>query len=113
MTYSGHQPVDRRASTRRDLQVPIYMNSPSASSVISGRIQDISPGGMKGKTEMSSLPFQKGDEIRFIVNEDFLILEGEETIIWISPMDVAVGIKFNQLTENSTRSLKEFLRLLT
>jgi hypothetical protein len=89
------------------------MNFPNTSSVISGRTQDISPGGMKVKTEMASLPFQKGDEVTFIVNEDFLILEGEGTIIWISPMEVAVGIKFNQLTEQTTRSLEEFLRLLT
>jgi c-di-GMP-binding flagellar brake protein YcgR len=113
MTYNGRQPVDRRASIRRDLQVPIYMNSPNTLSVISGRTQDISLGGMKVIAEMSSLPFQKEDEIRFIVNDDFLILEGEGTVIWISPIDVAVGIKFNQLTEKTRSSLEQFLRLLS
>jgi hypothetical protein len=68
---------------------------------------------MKVKTEMLPLPFQKGDKVRFIVNEDFLILEGEGTVIWISPMEVAVGIKFDQLTKQTTRSLEQFLTLLT
>jgi hypothetical protein len=89
------------------------MSHHNTSSVISGRTQDISLGGMKVKADMSSLSFQKGDEIRFIVNEDFLILEGEGTVIWISPMEVAVGIKFNQLGEKTGSSLEQFLRLLT
>jgi hypothetical protein len=68
---------------------------------------------MKVKAEMLPLPFQKGDKVRFILNEDFLILEGEGTVIWISPMEVAVGIKFDQLTKQTTRSLEQFLTLLT
>lgn len=113
MTYNGCQPVDKRASTRRHLHVPIYMNPPNTSSVISGRTQDISLGGMKVETEMLPLPFQKGDEVRFIGNKDYLILEGEGKVIWISPMEVAVGINFNQLTEKTRRSLEQFLRLLS
>jgi c-di-GMP-binding flagellar brake protein YcgR len=113
MTYNGGQPVNKRASARRDLQVPIYMNPPNTSSVISGRTQNISLGGMKVKTEMPPLPFQKGDEVTFIVVEDFLILEGQGEVIWISPMEVAVGVKFNQLAEKTRRSLEECLTLLS
>jgi len=81
--------------------------------VTSGRTQDISLGGMKVKTEMPPLPFQKGDELSFIVNEDFLFLEGEGKVIWTSPIEATAGIKFNQLIEKARSSLGQFLRLLS
>ncbi len=111
MTYSGGQPVDRRASTRRDLRVPIYMNLSTTSSVISGRTQDISLGGMKVKTEITPKPFQVGDEVMFSMSEDYLRCEGQGEILWTSPTGGTVRIKFTQLDEEARRSLDEFLRL--
>jgi hypothetical protein len=35
-------------------------------------------------------PLQKGDEVRFILSEGFLILEGKGNVIWISLIEVAV-----------------------
>lgn len=110
MAYSGG---DRRASARRGLQVPVYLNFPNTWSVTSGRTHDISLGGMKVKTEMPPLPFQKGDELSFIVNEDFLFLEGEGKVIWTSPIEVTAGIKFNQFIDKARSSLGQSLSLLS
>lgn len=111
MTYGGGQPIDRRASTRRDASVPINMNSPNASSVISGRTQDISLGGMKVKTEITPTPFQIRDEVTFLVSQVYVKFQGQGEILWISPMGGTVGIKFTQLEEEARRSLDKFLRL--
>jgi hypothetical protein len=63
--------------------MPIYMNPPNISSLISGRTQEISFDGMKVKNDMRLLFFQKEDEVRFIGNKDYLIVgrEGKEWII--------------------------------
>jgi hypothetical protein len=68
---------------------------------------------MRVKTKIPPPSFQKGDEVRFIVNEDYLVLEGEARVIWISPMEGAVGFKFNQLAETTRRSLEQVLRLVS
>ena len=107
MTYSGGQPVDRRASTRRDVRVPINMNPPN----ISLMIQDISLGGMKVKTEITPKPFQIGDEVMFLVSRDYFKFQGQGEILWTSPTGGTVGIKFTQLDEEARRSLDEFLLL--
>ena len=111
MTYGGVQPIDRRASTRRDVRVPINMNSPNASSVISGRIRDISLGGMKVKTESTPTPFQISDEVMFLVNQVYFKFQGQGEILWISPTGGTVGIKFTQVEEEARKSLNEFLSL--
>ena len=111
MTYSGGQPVERRVSIRRDLQVPIYMNLLNTSFVISGRTQDISLGGMKVKTEISPTPFQIGNEVMFLVSEDYLRCEGQGEILCTSSTGGTLRIKFTQLDKETRRSLDEFFRL--
>ena len=111
MTYSGGQPVDRRASTRREVGVPINMNPPNTSSVISGRIQDISLGGMKVKTEITPTPFQIRDEVVFLVSQAYFKFRGQGKILWTFPTGGTVRIKFTQLDEEARRSLDEFLLL--
>jgi hypothetical protein len=87
------------------------MNVPNTSSVISGRIQDISLGGMKVKTEITSMPFQIKDEVMLLVSQDYLKFQGQGEILWTSPTGGTVGIKFTQLEEEARRSLDEFLCL--
>jgi hypothetical protein len=111
MTYSGGQPVERRATARRDARVPINVNYPNTSSVIAGRTQDISLGGMKVKTEITPTPFQIRDEVIFSVSRDYFKFQGQGEILWISPTGSTVGIKFTQLEEEAKRSLDEFLHL--
>lgn len=107
----GVQPIERRASTRRDVQVAINMNSSNAPSAISGRTRDISLGGMKVNTEISAMAFQISDEVTFLVNQVYFKFQGQGEILWISPTGSTVGIKFAQLEEEARRSLNEFLRL--
>jgi hypothetical protein len=111
MTYSGGQPADRRANTRREAWVPINMNPANTSSVIPGRTQDISPGGMKVETEITPTPFRIRDVVMFLVSQDYLEFQGQGEIHWISPTGGAVGIKFTQVEGEARRSLDEFLRL--
>ena len=111
MTYGGGQPVDRRVSTRRDVRVPISMNVPNTSSVISGRIQDISLGGMKVETEITPMAFQIKDEVMFRVSQSYFKFQGQGEILWTSPTGDTVGIKFTQLDKEARRSLDEFLSL--
>jgi len=110
MTYSGGQPVNRRASTRRDVRVPINVNPPNTSSVISGRTQDISIGGMKVRAEITP-PFQIRDEVIFLVSQPYFKFQGQGEILWTSPKGGTVGIKFTRLDEEARRSLDEFLSL--
>ncbi len=111
MTYGGRQPVERRANTRRDARMPIAMNLPNTSSVISGRTQNISSGGMKVKTEITPSPLKIKCEVSFLVNREYLKLQGQGRILWTSAMGSIFGIQFTQLDEESRKSLKEFFSL--
>lgn len=112
MTYSGGQLVDRRASTRKDARVPINMNAPNTSFVISGRTQDISLGGMKVRTEITPTPFHIRDKVMFLVSQTYFRFRGQGEILWISQKgSSAIGIKFTQLDEEAKKSLDEFLSL--
>ena len=111
MTYSGGQPVDRRASTRRDVRVPININPPNILPMISGRIQDMSLGGMKVKTEITPMPFQIRDEVMFLVSRDYFKFQGQGEILWTSPTGGTIGNKFTRLDEEARKSLDEFLSL--
>ncbi len=114
MIYDGVQSTDRRENSRRNFKGPIAISYPrNTVSIILGWIQNISVGGIRVKTAIPCSSFQKGDEVRFIINEEYFLLEGEGVIFWISPLKDAVGIKFSQLAEKERRSLEEFLRLLS
>ncbi len=111
MTYRESQPVDRRVSIRRAVRVPINMIPPSNSSVISGRIHDISLGGMKVKTEVSPIGFRIKDEVKLLVNENSFKFQGQGEILWTTQGDGIAGIKFTRIDEESRRSLDDFLSL--
>ena len=102
MTYSGAQTVDRRESKRIGVHVPINIDLPNTSSEISGRIQDISIGGIKVKIEITPTPFQIKDEVRFLVTQNYLNFQGQGEILWISLAGVTAGIKFTQLDKKTS-----------
>jgi len=110
MRRGGSQPIDRRASTRKDVRVPINLNPPNISPVIPGRIQDISLDGMKVRTEITP-PFQIRDEVMFLVSQPYFKFQGQGEILWTSLTGGTVGIRFTQLDEEARRSLDEFLSL--
>jgi hypothetical protein len=114
MIYDGVQSTDRRENSRKNFKGPIAISySRNATSIIFGWVQNISASGIRLKTAIRCSSFQKGDEVTFIINEEYFLFEGEGVIIWISPVKDAVGIKFSQLAEEERRSLEEFLRLLS
>jgi c-di-GMP-binding flagellar brake protein YcgR len=84
------------------------MNPPNASSVISGRTQDISLGGMKVRTEITPA-FQIRAEVMFLASEPYFNFQGQGEILWTSPKGSTVGIKFTRLDEETRRSLDKFL----
>ena len=108
-TNNGDQAINRRASKRSEARMPINMNSLNTSSVISGRTQDISFGGMKVKSKITPTPFRMRNEIMFLVSQDHFRFQGQGEIIWTSPMRDTIGIKFTQLEQEARRSLDEFL----
>ncbi len=103
----GDQPVDRRSSPRMDAKVPININPHN----VSARTQDMSLGGMKVRVEITPLPCQKNDEITVLVNQPYFKFQGQAEILWASPKDGTVGIKFTQLDKEAKKSLNEFLSL--
>jgi hypothetical protein len=114
MIYGSLHSTDKRENLRKNLGGRIIINHPpNTPSVISAWIQNISVGGVRVKIEIPASPIQKGDEVRFIINEDYFRLEGEGEIVWSSPAEAAVGIKFNQLAEEMRSCFEQFLRLLT
>jgi len=114
MVYDSLHSTDKRENPRKNFGGRIIINHPlDTPSIISARIQNISVAGIRVKIGIPASPVQKGDEVRFIIAEDYFPLEGKGEIIWISPAEAAVGIKFNQLAEKTISSLEQFLRLLT
>ena len=114
MNYDSLHSTNKRENPRKNLGGRIIINHPlNTPSIISAWIQNISLGGVRVKIGIPTAPVQKGDDVRFIIIEDYFYLEGEGKVIWVSPAEAAVGIKFNQLAEKTRSSLEQFLRLLT
>lgn len=114
MIYNGLQSTDKRENPRKNFKGPIIINHPlKTPSLIRGQIQNISFGGIRVKIGNPPTLFQTGDGVRFIINKYYFVLEGEGKIIWTSPVEAAVGIKFNQLAEKAKRSLEQLLGLLS
>ena len=113
MIYDGLHSTDKRENPRKNFEVRIIINQPIDSrSIVSRLIQNISLGGIRVKIGIPASPVQKGDKVTFIINEDYLPLEGEGEIMWFSPAEGAEGIKFDQLSEKTRSFLEEFLGLL-
>ena len=104
---NGGQLVDRRTDPRRDARIPINMNPAN----VSARTQDISLGGMKVRVEITPMPFHIRDEVMFLANQPYFKFQGQGEILWASPRDSTVGIKFTQLGEEARKSLEEVLSL--
>lgn len=111
MRKKGTQSAERRAVARKNAYVPISMNCAYSSSAISGRIQDISLGGMKVKAEIIPMPCQLNDEVTVSVSQPYFKFQGKGKILWISQMGNAVGIQFIQLNQEAKNSLNDFLSL--
>ncbi len=113
MIYNGFHSIDKRENPRKKLEVQLIVNPLNTPYFIWGGVQNISLGGIGVKNRIPPSPFEKEEEVRFFVNRDDLVLNGEGKVVWTSDTQGEVGIKFTQLAEETRRSLEEFLRLLS
>jgi hypothetical protein len=113
MTYNGLHSVDRRKNARKKLEVQLIVNPLNTPYLIWGGVQNISLGGIRVKNRIPPSPLEKEEEVKFFINRDDFILNGEGKVVWTSDMQGEVGIKFAQLAEETRKSLEEFLRLLS
>jgi len=103
---------EKREDPRVSLEVEVIITPFHRNLKIAGWVEDISHGGFKVK---ANFPynfkglFQQGDEIYFETFEDFYNLKGRGDIVWISPEGESVGVKFDELPEESRSCLNEFL----
>ena len=113
MACASQQSADKRGRPRKGLQVPIRITPSSHFSLTLGQTQDISPLGLKVRIQTAANPLNKGDNIDFIISEDFLDLHGQGRIIWTSSNGDILGIQFTQLLDKKVdKSLDDFLRFL-
>jgi hypothetical protein len=103
---------EKREDLRVRLEVEVMMTAFHRNIKIVGWVNDISHGGFKVKANIPhnfKKIFQKGDAIYFETFEDFYNLKGHGGIVWISPDGESLGVKFDQLLEESRSCLNEFL----
>ena len=116
MIDNGRQPFEKREHTRAHLKVLTFMNpSSSKASTMSGWTQSLSRSGIGVSAKIPSSfkgIFQEGDEVEFIVYEDYFKIQGAGKIKWISAGGGMVGIKFNQLSQENKKAVDELLKLL-
>jgi hypothetical protein len=113
MIYNGTHSVDKRKNPRKKLEVELMINILNTPYRIRGRVQNISLGGIRVKNRIPPSPFERGEHVRFFINTDTLILNGEGEVVWTSDMQGEVGIKFTRLAEDTRKFLEEFLRSLS
>jgi hypothetical protein len=107
MTYNGLQSVEKRGNARKDFEARLIVNPVNTSHLISGSVQNISLSGIGVKNGIPPLPFEKVEEVNFLINKDDLVLEGMGEVVWTSDSTGEIGIKFTQLAEESKKSLEE------
>jgi hypothetical protein len=112
MIYNGIHSVDKRKNPRKKLEVELTVNPLNTPYLIWGRVQNISLGGIRVKNRMPPSPFERGEDVKFFINTDTLVLNGEGEVVWTSDMQGEVGIKFTRLADETRRFLEEFLRSL-
>ncbi len=113
MACASQQSANKRARPRKCLQVPIRITPSARFSLTSGQTEDISPLGLKVRIQPVASPLNKGDDIDFIINEDFFDLHGQGRIIWTSANGDILGVQFTQpLDKKVEKSLDDFLRFL-
>ena len=112
MIYNSLHSVEKRENPRKHLEVRLIVNPLNTLYLISGRVQDISLGGIRVKNRIPPSPFEQEEEVRFFIDTEDLILKGEGKVVWTSDMEGEVGIKFTQLPDEMRSSLEKFLGLL-
>ena len=109
MIYNGLRLVEKRKDSRKRLEVSLIVCPLSVPCRISGRVRDISLGGMRVKNRIPPSPFEQDEEVRFFINKEGLVLEGEGKVVWASDFRGEVGIKFTQLSDGMRSFLQKFL----
>ncbi len=103
---------EKRETPRIPLEVQVAINTLQKGPRVFGWMQDISQGGFKVKIDIPlsfKSFFQEGRDVYFETFEDFFQLKGRGGIIWTSSDGEIVGVRFDQLGEDSRRVLDEFL----
>jgi len=109
MINDGFHSTDKRENPRKNFEGRIVINQPIDSRFIVSRlIQNISLGGIRVKIGIPASPVQKGDKVTFIINEDYLPLEGEGEIMWFSLRRVQRGSNSINFSKRREASLKSF-----
>jgi len=115
MIHDGCQSFEKREHPRAYIKVLTFMNpSFSKASTMSGWIQSLSRGGIGVRAKIPSNfkeILQEGDEVEFIVYEDYFKIQGRGKIAWISTVGGMVGIKFNQLSQENKKAVDKLLKL--
>ena len=111
MISNDLQSAEKRENPRKDLEVQLIANPLNTPYLIQGWVQNISFGGIRVKNSIPPSPFEKEEEVRFFINQDDLVLNGEGKVAWTSDTQGETGIKFTHLAEEMRRSLEGFLRL--
>ncbi len=105
---------EKRKDPRIGLEIKVRLTPIKTHARVYGWIQDLSNKGFKLKPEIPSNikgVFQEGDKINFETYEDFFKIRGQGGIIWISLGDNVAGIRFDELDDESKKSLEEFLKI--
>ena len=119
MVYSNHHQYSEKRQSPRinwiNSEVQVIIISSNTKSKVLGWIQNISQGGFRLKAEtpltFNDL-FREWDEIYFETFEDFFQLKGQGRVIWTSSNENMVGIRIDQLDEESRKYLYGFLGIL-
>ncbi len=106
--------VEKRRAPRVGLEVKIRLCPIGAKSNVYGWLQDLSKGGFRLRPEITSdfrEVFKEGEKITFETFEDFFRLKGMGGIIWTSVGENVLGIKFDDLDDESKKALEDFLKI--
>ncbi len=106
------EPIDMREHPRKNLEAKLIINSLNTGDFHVGRIQNISMGGIRVKTETRPSPFIKEEKVAFVSDIGAFTLAGNGRVIWTSPIASEAGIKFTHLAEQMRGPLEELLRSL-
>ncbi len=112
VSYNSLHSVEKREGSRKYLEVPLIVCPLNGPCLISGRVQDISLGGIRVKNRIPPPPFEREEEVRFFIHTEDLILNGEGKVVWTSDMEGEVGIEFTQLPDEMRSFLEKFLGLV-
>ena len=112
MISNGLQSIEKLENPGKDLEVQLIENAIDTPYLIQGWVQNISFGGIRVKNKIPPSPFEKEEEVRFLIKKGGVVLSGEGKVVWTNDMQGEVGIKFTQLADEMRNSLEKFLGLL-